>query len=61
MTPKERAVAALQAMPANATWDEVAEKMAFMAAIERGLKDVEEGKVVANSEVKQRIREWLRK
>ena len=61
MTPKEKAVAALQSLPANATWDEVAEKVAFMAAIERGRKDVAEGRLISNSEVKQRIREWLRK
>ena len=61
MTPKEQAVAALQAMPVDATWEQVAEKLAFMAEVERGRKDVADGKVVPNSEVKQRIREWLRR
>jgi len=58
MTDKERMKALIDAQPDDAAYEEIVRELAFAHMVERGLKDVREGRVLSNEEMGQRIRLW---
>ena len=61
MSTKELALKTIQELPDSATWEEIEERIRFLSAMERGRKDIVEGKVVPHEEVKKNLQEWLGK
>lgn len=61
MSTKEIALASIQELPDSASWEDIAERVRFLAAIEKGRKDIREGKVVPHEEVRARLDRWLAK
>ena len=59
MTKKEIAIKTLQEMPDWATWEEIEERIRFLAAIDKGLEDIKNGKVIPHKAVKESLKEWL--
>lgn len=59
MTTKEFAVKAIQQMPDTTTWEEIEERIRFLAAIEKGRREIRDGKVVPHQEVKDRLQSWI--
>ncbi|HNY64184.1 MAG TPA: hypothetical protein PKM41_02025 [Deltaproteobacteria bacterium] len=59
MNSKEIAIKTIQELPDSATWADIEERIHFLAAIEKGLTDIKEGKVVPHNEVKESLKEWL--
>lgn len=59
MTCKERAIETIREMPDSASWEEIEERIRFLAAIDRGLDDVRKGDVVAHDDVKESLKQWL--
>ncbi len=59
MSTKEIALDSIKGLPEDATWEEIEERIHFMAAIERGRRDIREGKVVPHEEVKESLKAWL--
>jgi predicted transcriptional regulator len=59
MSTKELAINTIRDLPESATWEDIEERIRFLAAIERGRKDIREGKVVPHEEVKKQLAEWL--
>ena len=57
-TPKQQFIAVLQLQPDDSSHDDFLRELAFARLINRGLKDVEAGRVVSNEEIKQRIDLW---
>ena len=57
-TPKQQFIAVLQQQPDDRSHDDLLRELAFARLINRGLKDVEAGRVVSNEEIKQRIDLW---
>jgi predicted transcriptional regulator len=55
-TDKQRALGAIQALPDTATIDQAIERLCFIAKIEEGLRDSQDGRVVSHDEVKKRFR-----
>lgn len=51
ITVKQKAHELIDELPDDATWDELAYRMAVRASIERGLADAEAGRVVPVDEV----------
>ena len=51
MSTKELAINTIRDLPESATWEDIEERIRFLAAIERGRKDIQEGKVVPHEEV----------
>ena len=51
ITVKQKAHALIDELPDDATWDELAYRMAVRASIERGLADAEAGRVMPVDEV----------
>ncbi len=54
-TEKQRALEALAAMPDNATLDDAIERLCFLAKIEEGLRQSENGQLVSHEEVKKQF------
>ena len=54
-TAKAKAMAAVEKLPANATLEDAIERLVFLAKIDRGLVEVENGKGIEHGEVKRRL------
>jgi predicted transcriptional regulator len=54
-TKRDRILEALQDLPADATVDDAIERLVFLAKIDAGLAELDEGKGIPHEEVKQRL------
>lgn len=52
-TVKEESIHLIQSLPDHVTWDDIIYEMYVKKKIEKGLKDIEEDKVVPHEEVKK--------
>jgi predicted transcriptional regulator len=59
MTAKDLAIKTIQELPDSATWEDIEDRLRFLAGIDRGLADVKAGRVVPHEEVRESLREWL--
>jgi len=59
MTSKDMAIKTIQELPDSATWEEIEERVRFLAGIDKGLADIQAGKVVPHEEVTESLKEWL--
>ena len=59
MTDKQRALETISAMPDDCSLKEIAERIAFIAALRRGLDQLDRGESVSHEEVKQKLASWL--
>lgn len=60
-TAKQMILEAVHRLPDEATFDEIAEEVAFLAAVREGQEDLKNGRIVSNAEMKQRIQTWFTK
>ncbi len=54
-SPREQILDALQDLPADATFDDAIERLVFLAKIDAGLAELDEGKKIPHDEVKRRL------
>jgi hypothetical protein len=54
-TAKQKALAAIRRLPANATLEDVIGSLVFVAKIDRGLADLDSGTGVAHAEARRRL------
>lgn len=54
-SPKQRILDAVQRLPADASFDDVMERLYFLYKIERGLADADAGRVIPHAEVKRQF------
>ena len=59
MSTKELALDTIQGLPEDASWQDIEERIRFVAAIERARREVREGKVVPQEEVRALSEEWI--
>jgi len=59
MTIKEIAIETIQRLPADATWEDVQERINFVAGVRKGFRELDEGKGIAHQMVKEDFTEWL--
>jgi len=59
MTIKEIAIETIQRLPADATWEDVQERINFVAGVRKGFRELDEGKGIAHQMVKDDFTEWL--
>ncbi len=55
-TTKERILQAVRDLPADATTDDAIETIVFIAKVEEGLVQLDEGQAVSHDDVKRRFR-----
>jgi predicted transcriptional regulator len=54
-TPREQILDALRDLPTDATFDDAIERLVFLARIDAGLAELDEGKGIPHEEVKRRL------
>jgi predicted transcriptional regulator len=59
MTIKEIAITTIKQLPEDATWEDIQERINFVAGVRKGLRELDEGKGVAHDKVKEEFQEWL--
>ena len=59
MTTKEIALKTIDELPENATWEDIQERINFVVAVRKGLRELDEGKGISHERVKEEFAEWL--
>ena len=61
MSVKEQVLAAIQRLPSDIDFRDVADEIAFLAAIQEAERDIQHGRLISNDEMKSRIAQWSAK
>ena len=61
MSDKELVLEAIQRLPADAKIETIAERIEFLAALRKGVDQIERGETVPHDEVKRELATWLSK
>ena len=59
MTTKEMALHVIEELSDDATWDDVQERINFIAGVRKGLRELDEGKGIAHECVREEFAHWL--
>jgi predicted transcriptional regulator len=59
MSQKELVLEAIQELPDDASIDQIADRVEFMAAIQKGIDDIDSGDTVPHEEIKKHLATWL--
>jgi predicted transcriptional regulator len=59
MTTKELAIRSIKELPENATWEDIQERINFIAGVRKGLRELDEGKGIGHERVREEFKEWL--
>jgi len=59
MTTKEIALKTIEQLPANASWEDIQERINFVAGVRKGLRELDEGSGIPHDRVKREFGEWL--
>ncbi len=58
-TIKAKVIEWIQSLPDDCTLEDIKYHLYVRDSVEKGLRDVEEGRVLSHEEVKRRMNEWL--
>ena len=61
MTQKELVLEAIQDLPAEASLREIVERIEFLAAVQKGLDQLDRGESIPHEQVKRELATWLAK
>ncbi len=56
MTTKEIAIKIIQELPKDATWEDIQERVNFIAGVRKGLKELDEEKGIPHKQVKEDLK-----
>ncbi len=59
MTTKQIAIQTIEQLPDDATWEEIQERIRFVAGVRTGLRELDEGKGIPHDQVREEFAEWL--
>ena len=59
MTQKELALEAISELPDNVSFKEIAERVEFLAAIRKGIDQLDTGEGIPHAELKRQLASWL--
>jgi hypothetical protein len=58
MSVKEQVLEAIQRLPDDIDFRDVADEIALLAALQEAERDIEQGRLISNEEMKSRIGQW---
>ncbi len=61
MVTKEDMLAAIRALPPDASVDDAIEKLYLLQNVDRGITQAESGQTVSHDEARRRMAQWLQK
>jgi len=59
MATKQIAIQTIQGLPDNASWDDIQERIRFVAGVRKGLRELDEGKGIPHDRVSEEFAEWF--
>ncbi len=59
MTEKEIVLETIRALPDNSSIDEIVERIEFLAAVQKGLDQLDRGEGIPHEEIKKQLAAWL--
>ena len=59
MTEKEIVLETIRALPDDCSLEDIAESIEFMAAVQKGLDQLDRGEGIPHDEVKKQLASWL--
>ncbi|HEV7474973.1 MAG TPA: hypothetical protein VGN90_13050 [Pyrinomonadaceae bacterium] len=59
MTEKEMVLKTVSALPDDCTIDEIADRIEFLAAVQKGLDQLDCGESIPHEEIKRQLASWL--
>ena len=59
MTVKDIAIKTIEKLPEDATWEDVQERINFVAGVRKGLRELDRGKGIRHEKVEEEFAEWL--
>lgn len=61
MSPlKEQVIELIKSLPDDCTWEDIQYHIYVREKVERGIQDVDEGKVLTHDEVEKKMKKWLK-
>jgi predicted transcriptional regulator len=61
MTEEEIVLETIRTLPDDCSLEEIAERIEFMAAVQKGLDQLDRGEDIPHEEVKRQLASWLTK
>lgn len=59
MSTKEQALQSISDLPEDASWEEIQERINFMAGVRKGLEEIDAGEGIPHEEVKREFQSWV--
>jgi hypothetical protein len=59
MTEKEIVLETIRELPDNSSMEEIAERIRFLAAVQKGLDQLDQGEGIPDEEIKKQLASWL--
>lgn len=59
MTTKEIALRTIEQLPEDASWEDIQERINFVAGVRKGLRELDEGQGIPHDQVREEFAEWL--
>jgi predicted transcriptional regulator len=59
MSQKELVLDVIQELPDDASIDQIADRVEFLSAIQKGINDIDRGDTVPHEEIKKQLAAWL--
>jgi predicted transcriptional regulator len=59
MTQKEMVLHSISELPDDASFADIADRVQFLAALQKGLDEIDRGETIPHEEVKRQIASWL--
>lgn len=59
MTTKEIALKTIEQLPDNASWEDIQERINFIAGVRKGLRELDDGKGIPHDKIREEFAEWL--
>ncbi len=59
MTEKEVVLKTISELPDDCSIDEIADRVEFLAAVKKGLDQLDRGEGIAHDEIKKQLASWL--
>ncbi len=60
MLTKEKVLSTISKLPESFSLDDLVERMIILEKIEKGRKDSDEGNVISEKELEEKMEEWLK-
>jgi hypothetical protein len=59
MNSKEIAINSLKELPEDAGWEDIQERINFLAGIRKSLRELDEGRGISHEIIREEFKEWL--